>query len=175
MLDKSDCACRVRFTDLVLEEAWEPQMKSVQRHIFRPALVLAISACTMTQSTWAQSNTCGMAVSQLQHYVSQVNAVANSEYYQGIPMRCGVNPNCMAWWLQQLNAWYMQQSAMVNNWYAQLSHLCTSNRPSGGVRVNRTTRDTPGGLDKDAVDELEVDDEDKSVAIKIPSNPRGFR
>jgi hypothetical protein len=141
----------------------------------RGLAAIVISTTQIAPTAWAQSNTCGAAVSQLQQYVAQVNAFANGEYYQGIPMRCGGNPNCMGWWLQQLNAWYMQQSGMVNTWYAQLSRQCTRNRPSGGVRVNRTTRDDPGGLDEDAVEELEVDDEDKSVAIRIPSTPRGYR
>ena len=66
-------------------------------------IVVSLLLSLSNGSAIAQANTCGNAVAQLQNYVVQVNSFANQEYYQGIPMRCGGNPNCAQWWLGQLN------------------------------------------------------------------------
>jgi hypothetical protein len=110
--------------------------------------------------------------------VNQVNVFANSEFYQGIPYRCGANPACMQWWLGQLNAWYAQQARLVNGWYGQLNRECTaleSRNSRKQVRVRRPTSDDPGELDDEPIEDLEVDDEDRTVRIRIPDTPRGFR
>lgn len=119
-------------------------------------------------------NTCGTAVWQLQNYVAQVNAAANAEYYQGIPFRCGGNPICMQSLLGQLNAWYMQQSMQVNSWYGQITMQCTGGGTQN-IPSRRPSEEAPGELDEGAIEDLEIDDEDKSVRIRIPSTPRGYR
>jgi hypothetical protein len=82
----------------------------------------------------------------------------------------------MQWWFAQLNAWYLQQAGLVNQWYGQLSAQCT-NEGGRGTRIpaRRPTMDDPGGLKDDAIEDLRVDDEDKTVRIRIPSTPQGFR
>ena len=136
--------------------------------------VFAVSFCA---SANAQSMTCGVAVNQLQGYVVQVNSFANAEYYQGIPMRCGANPQCMQWWLVQLNAWYAQQTTLVNGWYQQIVQECGGNDGGSNERIDVEEADEsgPGEMDDDAIEDLEVDDEDKTVRIRIPSTPKGFQ
>jgi len=134
----------------------------------------------LAANVWAQvpAITCGDAVSQLQNYVGQVNAFANNEYYRGIPFRCGGNPLCMQTWLGYLNQWYAQQSAVVNGWYSTLVRQCTAPTTpprKKSVRLQRSSETEVGGLDEDAVEDLKVDDEDKTVRIKIPDSPNGFR
>jgi len=127
-----------------------------------------------TSSAAAQQMTCGDAAMRLQQYVVQVNNFANSEYYQGIPYRCQGNPNCAGWWLNQLNAWYMQQAAMVNQWYSQISATCSAQADppvEDPVRVSRSSTQEPGELE---VEDIEVDEEDKTVRIRIPANPQGY-
>lgn len=124
-------------------------------------------------TAFAQNATCGMAVMQLQNYASQVNNVANMELYQGIPMRCGMNAYCRQALWQQLNGWYSQQAGMVNTWYAQIVQQC--NQSSGGrdrPRIKDMSEDDAGEID---VSDLTVDNEDKTVRIRIPSTPRGFK
>ncbi len=126
--------------------------------------------------TLASSNaTCGSASSQLQSYVAQVNAFANNEYYRNIPMRCGPNPSCVQWWLGQLNAWYTQQSQMVNSWYQQIATTCTNQTSPQEIKHRRSNSGGPGQIDETSVDELKVDDQDKTVRITIPATPSGFR
>lgn len=122
--------------------------------------------------------TCGQAVAQLQQYVANVNQFANTEYYQGIPMRCGGNQMCMQMWLQQLNGWYVNQSSMVNNWYGQIVSNCASTESapaSKKISERKAGRNAPPELSEDDVASLDVDDEDKTVRIRIPSNPMGYR
>lgn len=156
---------------VVTNEAWEETMSSMRRMGHRCALSLLLVASTSV----AQAMTCGVAVAQLQSYVAQVNSFANVEYYQNIPMRCAGNPACMQWWLGQLNGWYVQQSGLVNGWYAQLSRQCSQQPSPGRIRTTPQTTSGPGELDESAVEELTVDDEDRTVAIRIPSTPKGFR
>ncbi|MES2325489.1 MAG: hypothetical protein V4633_24835 [Pseudomonadota bacterium] len=122
----------------------------------------------------AQS-TCGAAVAQLQQYVASVNHFANKEYYQDIPGRCGGNPMCMQSWLQQLNGWYMSQSAMVNGWYGQILANCSSKRQGRPIGGNGGGNDAPPELDEDDVADIDVDDEDKTVRIRIPDTAMGYR
>lgn len=143
-------------------------------------ILLVVTLLTSSSSLGAQSGTttCGLAVAQLQGYVGQVNAFANGEFYQGIPYRCQGNPTCLNWWVTQLNGWYSEQARMVNGWYSQLSRECTERRPGTTrkqVRVRRPTPEDPGELDEEVIDDLEVDDEDRTVRIRIPESPRGFR
>jgi hypothetical protein len=148
--------------------------KAVHRAtLFLLSLGLAANAYAQVPST-----TCGDAVAQLQNYVVQVNAFATSEYYQGIPLRCGGNPFCMQTWLGYLNQWYAQQSVAVNGWYSTLVRQCTSPKApprKKSVRLQRSSESEAGGLDEDAIEDLTVDDEDKTVRIKIPDTPNGFR
>ena len=71
--------------------------------------------------------------------------------------------------LHQLNVWYSQQSALVNNWYSRISLNCSSQAPGRDLRGSDI-----GDLDPDEIEDLEVDDEDRTVRIRIPNNPRGF-
>jgi hypothetical protein len=139
------------------------------------ALALGLTANTLAQTP---ATTCGEAVGQLQGYVQRVNAFANNEYYYGIPGRCGGNPGCMQWWLVQLNSWYAQQSNLVNGWYSQIVTQCMAptQRPTRkSVPLTKSSEEVAGGLDEDAVQDLQVDDEDKTVRIKIPKTPNGFK
>lgn len=122
-----------------------------------------------------QPVSCGMAQQQLQGYVSQVNQVANWEYVQGIPMRCGYNGQCTQWWLYQLNMWYAQQSQLVNGWYQQIATQCAGQSNPG--EIAQTDDDLDGGepINESAIEDMDIDDEDKSVRIRIPSNPKGFK
>ena len=130
------------------------------------ALLAAVNVTALAQ------NTCGAAGARLQHYVQQGNSVASVEYNRNIPMRCGGNPNCMQYGLMQLNQWYSQQTQMVQTWYSQITQQCNQNQPQRRGPRNRSGRDEAPELD---VEDLEVDDQDKSVRIRIPSNPRGYR
>lgn len=136
---------------------------------------LLLSLVYFTSDAFAQTNTCGAAVMQLQNYAVQINTFANSEYYQGIPLRCGWAPACMQWWLGQLNSWYMQQDALVTAWYNQITMQCTQQRMPGTLRNRRQTDNEPGQLDQRKIEDLNVDDEDKTVRIRIPSTPKGYR
>jgi hypothetical protein len=124
---------------------------------------------------FAQSSTCNGAIGQLQSYVTQVNSFANAEYYQNIPMRCGPDPSCAQWWLGQLNGWYMQQTALVNNWYAQISQQCTQQSAPSPIPTTGPTDGGPGEIDESAIEDLEVDDEDRTVRIRIPATPKGYQ
>lgn len=120
-------------------------------------------------------NTCGAAQFQLQQYVAQVNQVANFEYYQGIPQRCHGNQMCMANLLQQLNYWYQGQASQVNQWYSRIAMECTSETPSASDMPGRRARAGETDISEEAIDELEVANEDDTVAIVIPDTPSGFR
>lgn len=136
--------------------------------ILRRAL-FALTAGSLATAANAQS-TCGDALFKLQNYVQQVNYAANYEYNQGIAMRCGGNWQCGNILLGQLQQWYMFQANSVNNWYMQLARQCSSERPSP---IDRG--DVDEGISEKDIEQLEVDDEDKTVALRIPDNPRGFR
>ncbi|GAB3097803.1 hypothetical protein [Lysobacter terrae] len=148
-----------------------PQERCQARRTKSPRLNLyplaLLGSCLVASTTAAAQNmTCGNAVMQLQAYIAQVNQYAAMEQQQGIPMRCGWNQQCSQWWYAQLNNWYWQQSQLVNNWYNQISMTC------GNGQEMQTQRGEE--MDDDVVDEIEVDDEDKTVAIKIPSTPKGY-
>ncbi|WP_260582633.1 hypothetical protein [Sphingopyxis sp. PET50] len=134
-----------------------------------PAL-LAIS-----NAAAAQQATCGTALYQLQAYAAQVNQVAQFEYYQGIPYRCGYNAYCGNAQLYQLQQWYGFQASQVNGWYQQLVSQCASQAPVGQRRRKPGSDDLEQGIDEQSLEELEVDDEDKTVVLRIPDNPKGFR
>jgi hypothetical protein len=135
-------------------------------------VALAVLLAAGVRVCSAQSQTaCGEAVKQLQTYVQQVNAIANLEYNQGISRRCGFNGYCAQSLLQQLTAWYSQQSMLINQWYSAIARQCSpgsQRRPSA-----RKPRTDPTDEIED-VDDLQVDDEDKSVRIRIPSKPNAF-
>jgi hypothetical protein len=135
---------------------------------------MAVSAAVViAPSANAQQMSCGDAVYQLQMYVAQVNQIANFEYYQGIAQRCGYNQYCGNTLLQQLNYWYQQQAQMVNGWYMQINQTCAGNSYPGGIG-NSGGNGAPPELDEDDIEDIEVDDEDRTVRIRIPDNPRGF-
>ena len=138
------------------------------------SLVLVMT-CAATAAEAQQEISCGMAQQQLQGYVGQVNQVANWEYTQGIPMRCGYNGQCAQWWLFQLNMWYGQQAQLVNGWYQQISTQCAGESHPG--EIAQTDDDLDGGepIDEGAIEDMEIDDEDQTVRIRIPSNPKGFK
>jgi hypothetical protein len=144
-----------------------------------PAYLCLLTTLTLSSLPAQAQMSCGDAVGQLQSYVGQVNAFAGTEYYRNIPARCGSNGLCLQWWLQQLNAWYIQQSSLVNGWYstivAQCSQSGSSSRRPSTIRRKVATQDDEGGLDEDAVKDIKVDNEDKTVRIHIPSTPKGFR
>lgn len=131
-----------------------------------------VLSCELVAPASAQMNTCGMALQQLQMYVGQVNQTAQYEYYQGIPMRCRGNPMCGQAMVQQLNYWYMQQSNMVNTYYMQISQQCSSGPPTPLPRSPDETG-SPRIRERD-VRTVQIDDEDRTVRIKIPTTPQGF-
>ncbi len=144
----------------------------------RSSLKLAVASFAMipgvaSASQASAQQTCGTAQMQLQQYVAQVNQIANYEYYQGIGMRCAGNMMCANMLLQQLNVWYQQQSYAVNNWYMTLVRTCASESAQHPPKL--TGNDVSEGMSEDAVETLDVDDEDKTVVIRIPDNPAGFR
>jgi hypothetical protein len=149
--------------------------------------LLKISAFTLVfvtaSSAAAQSINCGTAVYQLQNYVAQVNAIANNEAWQGIPYRCQGNPYCVNMMMVQLNGWYSQQANLVNGWYAQIVNTCAAPPASSQDRIGSSGRRTPtriarndeGQLDEEQIEDLEIDNEDRTVRIRIPSTAQGFR
>jgi hypothetical protein len=142
----------------------------MRKFLFTPAIAFYFAASSI--SVAHAQTTCGQAITQLQGYIASVNQFANNEYFQGIPMRCGHNPGCQQWWLQQLNGWYMNQSGMVNNWYMQIQARCSSEQ---GKEVGQTSDGGAPSLDEEEVANLEVDDEDRTVRIKIPSDAVGYK
>ena len=135
------------------------------RRIVAFAWPAVLAAVLQAWPGYAYSNTCGNAAFQLTQYVAQVNQIANWEASQGIPMKCGWNQMCVQALLQQLNFWYYQQSNFVNMQYAQIARQC-----SGSPYPSQIDPRNPGRLE-----ELEIDDEDRTVAIKIPGTPEGFQ
>lgn len=138
--------------------------------------IVALGWCGFSWSSIALAqNTCGSATMQLQGYIAQVNQLAQNEYSSGIPSRCGYNQQCSYWWLGQLNQWYAMQSNQVNAWYMQIARTCSSSQST--QRIDRGQVDNGGitEIDEDAVEELDVDDEDKTVVLRIPDSPAGFR
>lgn len=137
--------------------------RSVQTALVLTSLLAMNSSIALAQNEVA----CGAAVSQLQAYVQQVNTIAQVEYSQGIRARCGYNGYCAQALLQQLSAWYAQQSMLVNQWYTTIARQC-STRPTA-----RKRQSDPSEQIEDAAD-IKVDNEDKTVRIKIPSKPSGY-
>ncbi|WAC24918.1 hypothetical protein [Blastomonas sp. SL216] len=143
-------------------------------HGIKSMLALTMIAAAINAPASAQSTTCGSALYQLQAYAGQVNQVANAELYQGIPMRCGYNAYCGNSQLLQLNQWYANQSYLINGWYQQLVSMCASTDDRNRKRRNPADSDIENGIDEESIEELEVDDEDRTVVLRIPSTPRGF-
>lgn len=141
---------------------------------FRITILSVSLILGLAHAAEAQSMRCGAAVQQLQAYAQQVNYVANVEYYQGIPMKCGMNTMCQYQLLSQLNQWYMQQAGMVNNWYRQIAMTCASGSV-GDLGNEEQGTDHPGKIDESGIEDLTIDDADKTVRIRIPKTPSGFR
>ena len=137
----------------------------------RPVLLFATALALGVPTTANAQSTCGDALAQLQSYAGQVNQITYYEYNQGIAMRCYGNPMCANYMLLQLQQWYAYQANSVNNWYMQLARQCAE--PSARQPLPRG--DVEEGIDEDAIEELEVDDEDRTVVLRIPDNPRGFQ
>ena len=127
------------------------------------ARALVLAALLLAWPGYALANTCGNAVFQLTQYAAQVNQIANWEQSQGIPMKCVGNPMCVQVMLQQLKAWYAQQSNFVNMTYMQIAQACTN------------TRTRPDPIDLSNPEEITVDNEDRETVIKVPSTPEGFQ
>jgi len=138
------------------------------------ALILAFAAL-YSSSSLAQQMSCGSALSQLQMYANQVNSMANAEFNYGIPGRCQMNLICRQNQVAMLNNWYMGQANMVNGWYSTLVSQCTARPTARSPNNTRPDDSGPGELDVASIEDLKVDDEDKTVRIRIPSNPRGYR
>ena len=133
-----------------------------------PVLLMAYPSLAPAQSEVA----CGAAATQLQAYIQQVNSVAQFEYNRGIPARCGYNGYCAQSLLQQLSIWYSQQSMLVNQWYDTIARQCST--PSERGRASSRKRQADPTEEIADADDLKVDDEDKTVKIRIPSKPSGF-
>ena len=167
----------------------ESQLKDAGNHIdLGEGAVLAklivsryltlVMFAVLSSRAMGQSPTCGAALSQLQNYVTQVNAFANVEYFRNIPARCGPNAYCQQTWLNRLNVWYQQQTALVNGWYQQIGLQCSPGsgpQPPTRVRSAPPSGEEPGRIDESSITDLQVDDEDKTVRIQIPDNPHGYR
>jgi hypothetical protein len=145
-------------------------------NIVRQSFQVLVVGCVATFSFPAHAqSTCGEAQSQLQNYVNQVNYTANLEWNQGIFSRCGGQPYCTNTLIYQLHAWYAQQGALVNQWYRQLALQCANRNPSGADLPSKRRRYDPDAeINEESVAELEIEDEDKDVAIVIPETPDGF-
>lgn len=72
---------------------------------------------------------------------------------------------CMQGMLQQLHFWYAQQANFVNMKYSQFARAC-ANIQSPGQIDPRNPRE---------LEEITVDDQDRNVRIRVPSNPEGFQ
>lgn len=134
-------------------------------------LVLTLLAAALISAAKASAQapiSCESAVSQLQAYAQQVNAIAQVEYYQGIPARCGMNAYCAQALLTQLTAWFGQQSTQINNWYTTIQRVCSERRTARRPKQTDPTE----AID---VDDLDVEQDDRQVRIRIPSNPSGYR
>lgn len=143
-------------------------------HLTTTQSLIMATAFAATPSILQAQTACGPAVAQLQQYVIQVNQIANHEYGYGIPIRCGGNMYCANTFLYQLNSWYQQQSNNVNYWYAAISAACTSpSSPKPTPPLPPSSASDP--IKPNDIEEIEVEDEDQVVAIKIPSNPNGFK
>lgn len=147
-------------------------MRSLLGGAMWKCVVLVGSAMLSSNTAVAQTDTCSGALWQLQQYVSQVNYQAQMEYSQGIPMKCGGNPYCAQSLLQQLNYWYQQQSALVNRYYYSIAQQCSSEQDMSAP-LDDANIDSP--MDESDIADLQVDDEDRTVKIRIPDNPQGFR
>jgi hypothetical protein len=136
---------------------------------------LVAAASASPNAALGQTMQCGIAAQQLQQYTYQVNSLANAEYFQGIPMKCTGNTYCVSMMLQHLNAWYVQQSSLINSWYGQIVSQCNANPIQGpGVVLNSPQAGQAPSMNGRSVEELTVDDADRTVRIRIPSNPQGF-
>jgi hypothetical protein len=74
--------------------------------------------------------------------------------------------------------WYMQQTALVNGWYQRIGQQCSQTarqQQPPPIQSKNQTQNEPGKIDESSVENLDVDDEDKTVAIHIPSTPKGYR
>ena len=133
----------------------------------------------------AQQTNCGQAVYQLQQYAMQVNAIVQAEYNQAIPMRCGYDQQCQYNNLSYLNAWYQQQASYINNWYAQINMACTQAQaptpPPAPAQTQQQQQQQPNmtapppRIENRRIETLQVDREDRTVRIQIPSTPQGYR
>lgn len=144
------------------------------------AMLLLVAA--PTASAVAQQTNCGQAVWQLQQYAMQVNAIMQAEYNQAIPMRCGYDQQCQYNNLSYLNAWYQEQAAYINNWYAQINMACTQAQapapPPAPVQAQQQPPNMaapPPPIESRRIETLQVDREDRTVRIQIPSTPQGYR
>jgi hypothetical protein len=162
-------------------EAFEMSSNSFffpSRSTGRSCFLVFVVALASPNAALGQMMQCGVATQQLQQYMYQVNAAANSEYYQGIPMKCAGNPFCFNMLLQQLNSWYIQQSSLINGWYGQIVSQCNASASptqGPGVVVNSPQAGQAPSMNGQNIEELTVDDADRTVRIRIPSNPKGFR
>lgn len=137
--------------------------------------ILLLAGCMAFFPTAASAqSTCGDAIYQLQGYAQQVNFIANTEH-QKIVWSCGGNPACVSMSLPPLHAWYLQQGSFVQSAYNQIVMQCAGGQGGSRVPIKRPTPQEPGEIDDEAIQDLAIDDEDKSVRIRIPSTPQGFR
>jgi hypothetical protein len=139
----------------------------------RIALIAGVALLATSGHASAQTMNCGQAVTQLQSYAQQVNVVANQVYYQVIPMQCGYHQQCQIMMLGQLSAWYQEQAQLVTQWYIQINQQC--NQRQGPALQNRAGREGAPELDRGRIADLQVDNEDRTVRIRIPDTPRGYR
>jgi hypothetical protein len=109
----------------------------------------------------------------------QVNGLAQYEYTTGIPMRCGpqLRMGCGDMWLAQLNNWYGQQVQAINYWYVQINGQCNNQAVANPIPDGNPGSGAIGApqINTQKIETLQVDTEDKTVQISIPSNPAGFR
>lgn len=75
----------------------------------------------------------------------------------------------------RLTAWHRQQSLQVNRWYVQIARECSSGRAPPRPASPSGSSGPPSDIDEGTIDDLEIDEEDKTVAIKIPSTPEGYQ
>lgn len=63
---------------------------------------------------------------------------------------------------------------MVNQWYYQINQQCSARPSTREIPVRRSPQGPPT-MDEDATQRVQIDDEDRTVRIKIPTTPEGYR
>ncbi|WP_324680935.1 hypothetical protein [Hymenobacter sp. GOD-10R] len=159
----------------------------------------AILAVIMNAIPGYSQTTCSTAISQLQSYANQVNKAYWEEYNSIIPnQRCPafnqwgqpydqtIVYNCRQQWLANLNQWYANQCAYVNNCYASIVSSCSNQQPTRmpapPIKDSDEDDDSTDGsvaqqqlINAQSIKNITVgENRNKPVRITIPATADGF-